>query len=317
MQATRSPFSSSIAYILIALFAAALLCPETCCLAWGVAGHSLSNNLAIDCLPDELRPIYQANRAWITRHSIDPDEWRRDNFAAESPRHFVDLDADGPDGARGYPADYWTAVGLLGKAAVDRNGTVPWRIAEYYGKLVRAFRSQDARAVVEISTWLGHYVSDAHVPFHATVSYDGQLTNQRGIHSRFEVGIVEQLIKPSDLQPEAAIVIKEPATAAFEWARASLALCPAILAADKQAILRDADFGINYYTEFGKGARPIAIRRLEQSAQATASLWMSAWIDAGRPARLASVDVHSGEPLEKPTRDPDLQNARPEKPQPK
>jgi hypothetical protein len=298
------------------LFASLLLLHQgPRCLAWGVTGHSLSNSLAIDCLPVDLKPIYLANKAWVAHHSIDPDEWRRDNFAAESPRHFIDLDTDGPEAALAYPADYWTAVGLLGKTAVDRNGTVPWRISEYYGKLVRAFRAQDARAVVEISTWLGHYVSDAHVPFHATVSYDGQLTNQKGIHARFEAGLIDQLIKLSALKPEAAIVIKEPAAAAFQWARASLALCPDLLAADKLAILKDADFGINYYTEFGKVARPIAIRRLEQSAHATASLWMSAWVEAGKPAPVASVDVHAGEPLEKATRDPDLRIVRQENPQ--
>ena len=36
------------------------------------------------------------------------------------------------------------------------------------------------------SAVLSHYVEDAHVPFHAIGNYDGQLTNQRGIHSRFE-----------------------------------------------------------------------------------------------------------------------------------
>ena len=37
-----------------------------------------------------------------------------------------------------------------------------------------------------MSAVLAHYVADAHVPFHAVVNYDGQLTGQRGIHSRFE-----------------------------------------------------------------------------------------------------------------------------------
>lgn len=319
MQALRTAIGISFRlHFLFVLIAYLLLVrQESPCYAWGVTGHSLSNSLAIECLPEELKPIYAANRAWIARHSIDPDEWRRDNFAEESRRHYIDLDTDGPDAARTYPADYWMAVGLFGMEAVNRNGTAPWRIAEYYGKLVRAFRAEDARAVVEISTWLGHYVSDAHVPFHATASYDGQLTNQKGIHARFEVGLIDQLIKLPDLKPAPAAVIKEPAAAAFQWARASLALCPPILSADKQAILQDAEFGYNYYVEFGKVARPIAIRRLEQSAQATASLWLSAWIEAGRPAPVTSVDVHSGEPIDKPTRDPDLRNVRKDKPQPK
>ena len=127
-----------------------MLFQGTPCLAWGVTGHNYTNNLAIDCLPAPLKPLYEVNRAWITRHSVDPDEWRRDNFAAESPRHFIDLDAAGPEAALTFPEDYWIAVGIWGKRAVDKNGTVPWRVGEYYGKLVQAYRTRNARAIVEI-----------------------------------------------------------------------------------------------------------------------------------------------------------------------
>ena len=293
-------FCLSCASILLSLLTAA---PS---LAWGAAGHTYTNNLAIDCLPAQLKSLYNANRLWIVRHAIDPDDWRKDNFAAEAPRHFIDIDVLGHDSPLAYPEDYWTAVGIWGKAAVERNGTVPWRISEYYGKLVRAYRVQDARAIVEISTWLGHYVSDAHVPFHATSDYDGQSTGQKGIHARFETGLIEQLIKPSDLIARAAVPIKNPTASAFQWSRASLALCPEILAADRLALLKDADHGYNYYAEFGSRARPIAVQRLEAAAQNTASLWLSAWIEAGRPAIPVAEDVHSSTPIGKPTQDPDL-----------
>lgn len=289
----------------IALLALLLFLPALPSLAWDASGHNYANNLAVDCVPAELRPLYQANRAWIVRHSVDPDEWRRENFADESPRHFIDLDAPGVDTVRGYPHDYWVAVGLFGRAAVDRHGTAPWRIAEFYGKLVRAFRLRDARAVIEVSTWLGHYVSDVHVPFHATANYDGQSTGQRGIHARFEKSLVENLIKPDDLQPHPVEFIKDPVASAFQWAETSRSLCETILQADKRAILKDADFGYNYYVEFAITARPIAIRRLEQSAQDTASLWMSAWIEAGRPLFVEVADVHARDPIDKPTHDPD------------
>ncbi len=282
-----------------------LLLPAGRCFAWGTTGHAYASNLAIDCLPARLRPMYEANRAWIARHSIDPDDWRKDNFAEEAPRHFIDLDAAGAEAVSAYPEDYWVAVGIWGKRAVDTNGTVPWRVGEYYGKLVRAYRSRDARAIVEISSWLGHYVGDAHVPFHATVDYDGQSTGQKGIHARFETGLLDQLIKPADLNARSAVVIKNPVNAAFQWLRTSLTLCPEILAADKRAILKDADLGYNYYAEFALRARPIAIRRLEESAQDTASLWLSAWIEAGRPQLPEPVDVHAGMPLNARTHDPD------------
>jgi hypothetical protein len=292
-----------------------LLLTASRCFGWGAAGHNLSNNLAVDCLPSGLKPLFEANRAWVAHHSVDPDLWRQQNFAAESPRHFIDLDAGGEEAARTYPSDYWVAAGMMGRAVVDRNGTVPWRIAEYYGKLVRAYRSRNARAIVEIATWLGHYVADVHVPFHATANYDGQATRQRGIHARFETSLVEQRIKAEDLRPAEAVAIKDCTAAAFRWARASLSLCPELLEADRRAIQRDADFGYNYYTEFAVTARPIAIRRLEASAHETASLWMSAWLEAGSPPVPAPADVHAGEPIDAHTHDPDVITAAPPKPQ--
>jgi hypothetical protein len=294
----------------ITLCLAVILIPASSCFGWGATGHKYSNNLAIDCLPVALMPLYEANRSWITRHSVDPDEWRRDNFAAESPRHFIDLDADGLEAARTYPEDYWIAAGLLGKDKLDKNGTLPWRIAEYYGKLVRAFRSRNPRAIVEISTWLGHYVSDAHVPFHVTANYDGQLTGQKGIHVRFEVRLLDQFIKPADLKAQAASLVKDPVTAVFQWMRASLGYCPEILAADKRALQQDAGYGINYYNDFAKTARPVAVQCLEQSARDTASLWTSAWVEGGRP-EFAAAELHASDPPDKPTRDPDLSSIKP------
>ena len=302
--------SSLTGWCTTALSCCALLLTTSTCLAWGVTGHNLANNVAIDCLPHQLKPLYDANRAWIVKHSTDPDEWRRDNFAIESPRHFIDLDVNGPEGAQTYPDDYWVAAGILGKETVDKNGTVPWRITEYYGKLVRAYRSGDARAIIEISTWLGHYASDVHVPFHATANYDGQLTGQKGIHARFESVMVDKLIKLTDLKPGEAAIIRDPTAAAFRWARASLSLCPEILEADKRGIVQDANFGDNYYTEFASLARPIALHRLEDSARDTASLWFSAWVAAGRPDPPTATDVHAGEAADKRPRDPDIPAAR-------
>ncbi len=299
----RSTVISSYAISALVIAITSMASP---CGAWGVTGHRYSNAVAIDCLPLELKPFYESNRPWIVRHAVDPDEWRRDNFALESPRHYIDLDYVGKDVADKYPQDYWVAVGLLGQVEVIRHGTVPWRIGEYYGKLVRAFRSRNLRAIIEISTWLGHYVSDAHVPFHCTSNYDGQLTGQKGIHLRFESGLLDQFVKITDLAHHDAGAIADPVASAFRWSRASLARCDEILASDRRGYLKDADYGYNYYTVFGSSARPIAIHCLEQSALDTASLWMSAWIAAGSPPMHSTADEHAGEPLDGMTHDPDL-----------
>ena len=282
---------------------AALTASQTA-LAWGVTGHRYANRLAVADLPDEMQPLYAANRDWIVQHSVDPDNWRNGD-RTEGPNHFIDMDTFGAEVAEHYPEDYWLACGLYGKAEVDKNGTVPWRIGLYYGKLVRAFKAKDARAIIETSAWLGHYVADSHVPFHAVINYDGQLTGQKGIHARFESVMVEKQIKFEDLKPHAARKIANPVKSAFEWAHESLHVTKGILEADKEAVALDAAYGDSYYTQFGSKTRSVAVQRLESSGQDLASLWYSAWLEAGKPDLPPSADVHAGEALDAPTHDPD------------
>jgi hypothetical protein len=273
--------------------------------AWGVAGHRYANGLAVDGLPAELKPFYSANRAWIVEHSSDPDRWRNRN-RTEAPFHFIDLDTWGTEAAENYPEDYWIACGIYGKDAIDKNGTVPWRIGQYYGKLVTAFKKKDARAIVEISTFLGHYVADIHVPFHAIANYDGQLSGQKGIHARFESVMVERQVKATDLKTRPSDVVKNPVGAAFAWARLSMKRSADVLQADKDAAALDSQFGDGYYQSFGEKTRSIAVTALEESGSHLAGIWIAAWQAAGKPELPPIADVHAGEPLDAPTRDPDV-----------
>ena len=50
---------------------------------------------------------------------------------------------------------------------------------------------------------------------------------------------------------------------------------------------------------------PSPLRRLEEGGQDLASLWYSAWIEAGKPSLPTAADVHINETLDKPTHDPD------------
>jgi hypothetical protein len=282
----------------------ALLAAASQAFAWGVTGHHYINRLAIACLPAKLRPLYLANQEWIVQHSIDPDNWR-EQHREEGPHHFIDLDTWGAEAAAHFPEKYEAACALYGKAAIDKNGVVPWRIGQYYDKLVQAFKARDARAIVETSAWLGHYAADIHVPFHAAANYDGQLTGQRGIHARFESTLVDRQIRFTDLNASPASLISDPVGAAFGWARHSLKLSADVLHADQSAAHADSAYGDAYYAAFAPQARPIAVQQLQAGAHDLASLWYSAWTAAGKPS-LPAIDTHAGEPLDQPTHDPDL-----------
>jgi hypothetical protein len=187
------------------------------------------------------------------------------------------------------PRDYAAAVAKFGKARIDQNGTLPWRTEEMYGNLRRAFEGYARRGafgrfdIVHYAAWLAHYVSDAHVPFHAIVNYDGQLTGQTGIHTRFESFMFERYRDQLTVSPNAMTPIRAPRDFIFERVIEGTQLAPPILEADRAAIGSGDEYDDAYYAAFFKANRAVLERRLSESIAAVAAMITGAWEAAGKP----------------------------------
>jgi hypothetical protein len=130
---------------------------------------------------------------------------------------------------------------------------------------------------------LAHYVQDAHQPFHAVTAYDGQATNQRGIHARFETDLVLRLRGRLTLAPVTIRPVPDIKAFIFDRLAEGEALVASILAADRAAKSGRDAYDDAYFEAFAKGAGAIAERRLSESASHTASVIVAAWTEAGRP----------------------------------
>jgi hypothetical protein len=261
--------------------------------AWGYDAHKAIMDKAIALLPSDIRPLFEQNRTTLVEHVIDPDLWQTAGFdSAESPNHFLDLDWDGYGKYPfdGLPRDYAAAVAKFGKERVDKNGTVPWRVEEMYGNLRRAFESYERRGpfgrfdVLFYAAWLTHYVSDAHVPFHAVVNYDGQLTGQPGIHARFEAYLFERYRDQWTIAPKAIAPVLNPRDFIFDVVLAGTQLVPPILKSDLEAIGSREEYDDAYYAAFFKANRAVVERRLNEAIAASAAMIAGAWEAAGKPA---------------------------------
>jgi hypothetical protein len=255
--------------------------------AWGFDVHRFIMDRAIPLLPREIRPFFEKHRTAIVEHAIDPDLWRTAGWLEEPPKHFVDMDAYGPYPFNALPRDYDEAVKRHGREFVDKNGTLPWRTQEMYAKLVEAFTQKAPYARENIkffSSAIGHYVSDAHVPFHAALNYDGQLTGQWGIHSRFEAELFERYRGRLRVAPGSPVKVTSARDFIFASLLAGFPLVQPVLDADRAAVQGREAYDDAYFAQFFERVRPIVERRLSESITATASLIVSAWIDAGRPA---------------------------------
>jgi hypothetical protein len=260
--------------------------------AWGFDAHKFIMERAIALLPPELRPLFERHRATLIERSIDPDTWRTAGFAHdEDPNHFVDLDWQGfgPYPFNGLPRDYTAAVAKFGRARLQETGTLPWAVEERYGALRRAFADYARRGVfgqndiIFFSAWLTHYVSDAHVPFHAVINHDGQLTGQTGIHARFESAMFERYRDRLTIAPKPIPPIKDPRDFSFAVLLQSNQLVPAILQADLEAIGARTEYDDAYYEAFFKANRAVLERRVNDAIAATAAMITGAWEAAGKP----------------------------------
>jgi alkylated DNA nucleotide flippase Atl1 len=195
------------------------------------------------------------------------------------------------------PRDGKAVVQKYGADMANKNGRLPWRADEIYGKLVAAFTdlgkgtapyaADNARY---LSAILAHYVGDAHQPFHAVINYDGQATNQRGIHSRFETELVMRNKDRLTLTPVVITPIPDFRTFMFDTLIDDQPYVAQVLAADKKATEGREFYDDAYYAEFAKnGGLALAEKRFSASASGIASVWVAAWEKAGKP-KLPSGD---------------------------
>jgi len=223
---------------------------------------------------------------------VDPDLWITAGWEDERSRHFVDMDADGtgPYPFNGLPRDYAAAVAKFGAARMRAIGTLPWRTEEMYGSLVRAFVAYPGRGayaesdVIHFASWLAHYTSDGFVPLHAVTNYDGQLTRQRGLHSRWETSLFDRYRDELTIAPEPITPIRAPRDYVFDRLIEDTTLVPALLKADREASGGRDVYGDAYYATFFREQKGALEQRLDQSIAAVAAMITGAWETAGRPA---------------------------------
>jgi hypothetical protein len=257
--------------------------------AWGFNGHRFIADKAIDLLPPEIRPFYQKFRTTIVEHAIDPDTYRTVGFVEESPRHFLDMDGYGQYPFKDLPHDYKQAVEARGLEFVTQQGTLPWRADEIYNKLREAFTQLDTREYARdnvklFSSVLAHYVGDSFQPLHACVNYDGQRTNQQGIHARFETELFDRYQGKLRIAPAPVAAVTNVREFMFANLTDSFLQVEPILAADRDAVKGRTAYDDAYFAALFEKTGPIMEKRISGAITAVASLITTAWTDAGKPA---------------------------------
>ncbi len=265
---------------------------------WGFYAHQQINRLAVFTLPVEMMPFFKKHIDFLADNAVNPDK-RRYAVVGEAPRHFIDLDAYTDTLATTLPRFYKEATDRYGADTLALHGLVPWQIQLTKYQLTEAFKQHDARRILRLAADLGHYIADANVPLHTTRNYNGQLTNQQGIHGLWESRLPELFSIDYDFLTGQAEYVQSPQKAAWRAVFNANAALDSVLRFEQQltgemgetrkfgfderngitAKVYSADFSQQYHERL----RGQVERQMRASVKMVGNFWYTCWIDAGQP----------------------------------
>jgi hypothetical protein len=251
--------------------------------AWGANAERLVANKAVETLPPEIRGYFEANRDYVSRHVAEPLDTLEKHAVTERRNHFLYLDRYGKFPFDTLPHNYQAAVSRFTKSKLESSGVLPWQIGVYSQKLTQAMRDHDWEQTRLAAAYLAAYVAQANDPFHTTENFDGHLSGQPGVDSRFGSNLVDRYSLFFPMKPNDAAFLRDPTDHAFDSCMSAHSWVENILLADRRARGGLSDYTDEYYDRFYNLAGAILIRQLTDAATDVGSYWLTAWINAGRP----------------------------------
>lgn len=221
----------------------------------------------------------------IIEHSVDPDNRKRDD-KTEGSKHFIDIDfyKEFSDGIVIMSRDSLNK--LYGEQVVTKEGILPWATETTYYKLMKAFKDKDKDKVLLYASDIAHYVGDGHQPLHATVNYNGQLSDQKGVHARYEIEMLDQYLNviEKNYDDQIPYYVNSIPDMIFNYIAEANNYVELILSADKFASKKtDGKFNSEFYRLLWFKTKYVTINEINSAALSLSSLIYSAWMDAGKP----------------------------------
>lgn len=273
--------------------------------AWGMFGHQHINHSAVLALPEEMRVFFYNHIDFVTEESTVPDLRKYTlNDKAENPRHFIDIGEEGTLPIDSMPQTMKEAKAKFDEKTLEKMGILPWYIQEMMEKLTVSFREKRKTQILFIAADLGHYLGDANMPLHTSINHDGQLSDQRGIHSFFEAQLPEYFGHGYNYQVQAPVYLDNVTKASWDVIKHSNSLVDSLLGIEKRVKASfppdklyklDADgkplknkFGKTTHTnEYAKAYHDalggMVEKQLRKASQDVANFWYTAWVNAGKP----------------------------------
>jgi hypothetical protein len=269
---------------------------------WGSLGHKVINSSATMHLPQTMLGLIQQSKRLGDSASVADN--RKGSDPSEAPKHFMDVD-DYPDFAtRTVKENLDSLILQYGSTRVYTNGISPWAARWALDSLTQQMKRGEWSKAWSSAADLGHYVGDIHQPLHNAKNYDGQLTGNNGIHSRYETSMLAAHQSSLVIQPRSASYVSNPTDYLFTLIYQSQTYVDSIIAADNYAKQASGWNGVGnpstpYYDALWSRTGTFTVLQLQRATEAFANLMYTAWINAGTPTILTDVEQGKEErPLE-------------------
>jgi len=243
--------------------------------SWGGTGHkkiSLNASLSFN---SEMS-IFSSWSTYLRDHASDADE-RKSYDPEESPKHYIDL-----ENFAGF-----TTTGKINQTYYPstNEGILPWATIAAFDSLRNCLIRHDIDKAKQFAADLGHYVADGYMPLHLTKNYDGQLTGNNGIHSRYESTMINTYSSQISYAGSSISVITNVNQYIFDYIYANYKYKDSILIADNYAKTQS-----NYTLALWNETKGFTINLFKNGSHALAELIYTAWVQAGKPSLTTTSD---------------------------
>ena len=262
--------------MLLMIYTALFAQPEE----WGWEAHRYINSHAVDYLPIEMS-FFQDHRSYLQQHAIDPDIDPLPGYY-----HYIDIDYYPEFFSGTLPHHLDSLIALYGLSTVQNNGIIPWIVEQWTDSLSTLMQTGQWDDVWQVAAELGHYVADSHQPLHLTLNYNGQLTGNYGIHSRYETQLINPRLTQLPLPGGTATYWTTVIDSIFNYIEEIYPYVDSIMIADDLASAQDPNYGTTYYNIMWQELENLTTLSIHKAILDLASLWKTAWEDAGRPSPL-------------------------------
>lgn len=289
---SRTQFRQLISTLLLTML------PATAAWGWGFEAHRTINRHAVFTLPPAMFNFYKYYIHFLTEHAVNPDK-RRYAVVGEAPRHYIDLEYYHTCTPQAVPRQWAQAQEAYPEAMLMEHGTLPWHLILVKHRLTKAFERRDVVRILRLSADIGHYLADANVPLHTTENYNGQLTDQEGIHGLWETRIPALFTQGYDLFVGPATYVDAPQQKIWEAVEKAHQAVESILRREKELSATFSAIRKYSYEQHGSTLRRVYAEayvcayhdllqgQVEQQMRASIKMvgdfWYTCWVDAGQP----------------------------------